>query len=86
MKKILKLFDKSKTLQIILDKCIIGSFILLATFLINKNLENAKTKNKIAEHSVSRFINATNDIWKKIDEVEMLSSEICRDAFVYTLE
>ena len=47
MKKILKLFDESKTLQIILDKCIIGIFILLAAFLINKNLENAKTKNKI---------------------------------------
>lgn len=86
MKKILKLFDESKTLQIILDKCIIGIFILLAAFLININLENAKTKNKIAELSVSRFINATNDIWKKIDEVEMLSSEICSDAFVYTLK
>lgn len=49
MKKILKLFDESKTLQIILDKCIIGIFILLAAFLININLENAKTKNKIAE-------------------------------------
>ena len=47
MKKILKLFDESKTLQIILDKCIIGIFILLAAFLININLENAKTKNKI---------------------------------------
>ena len=73
-------------MQIILDKCIIGIFILLAAFLININLENAKTKNKIAELSVSRFINATNAIWKKIDEVEMLSSEICSDALVYTLE
>lgn len=86
MKKILKLFDESKTLQIILDKCIIGIFILSAAFLININLENAKTKNKIAELSVSRFINTTNDIWKKIDEVEMLSSKICSDAFVYALE
>ena len=48
MKKILKLFDESKTLQIILDKCIIGIFILLAAFLININLENAKTKNNVA--------------------------------------
>ena len=86
MKNLLKIIDDSKTLQIILDKCIIGIFILLAAFLININLENAKTKNKIAELSVSSFINATNDIWKKIDEVEMLSSEICSDAFVYTLE
>lgn len=86
MKNLLKVIDDSKTLQIILDKCIIGIFILLAAFLININLENAKTKNKIAELSVSRFINATNAIWKKIDEVEMLSSEICSDAFVYTLK
>lgn len=86
MKNLLKVIDDSKTLQIILDKCIIGIFILLAAFLININLENAKTKNKIAELSVSRFINATNAIWKKIDEVEMLSSEICSDALVYTLE
>lgn len=86
MKNLLKVIDESKTLQIILDKCIIGIFILLAAFLINKNLENAKTKNKIAELSVSRFINATNDIWKKIDEVEMLSSKICSDAFVYNLK
>ena len=86
MKNLLKKFDESKTLQIILDKCFIGIFVFLATFLINKNLETIKSKNVIAELSVSRFINATNDIWKKIDEVEMLSSEICRDAFVYTLE
>ena len=49
MKNLLKVIDDSKTLQILLDKCIIGIFILLAAFLININLENAKTKNKIAE-------------------------------------
>lgn len=47
MKKILKLFDESKTLQIILDKCIIGIFILLAAFLININLEMQKLKIKL---------------------------------------
>ncbi len=86
MKKFLKMIDESKAWQIILDKCIIGIFILFAAFLININLENAKTKNKIAEISVSRFIDATNDIWKKIDEVEVLSSELRSGAFIYSLE
>lgn len=47
MKNLLKVIDDSKTLQIILDKCIIGIFILLAAFLININLEMQKLKIKL---------------------------------------
>lgn len=86
MKKLLKIIDNSKTLQILLEKFLIGLFIMLAAYCIDRKLETFKTRNAIAEVSISRFINSTNDIWKKIDEVEMLSSEICSDAFVYTLE
>ena len=86
MKKLLKIIDNSKTLQILLEKFLIGLLIMLAAYCIDRKLETFKTRNAIAEVSISRFINATNDIWKKIDEVEMLSSEICSDAFVYTLE
>lgn len=86
MKEFLDRVDKSKTLQIILDKVIIGFFILLATFFINRNLETVKTKNSIAEISVARFIDVTIEIWKKIDEVERLSSELRSTAFIYTLE
>lgn len=86
MKKLLKIIDNSKTLQILLEKFLIGLLIMLAAYCIDRKLETFKTRNAIAEVSISRFINSTNDIWKKIDEVEMLSSEICSDAFVYTLE
>lgn len=86
MKKLLKIIDNSKTLQIFLEKFLIGLLIMLAAYCIDRKLETFKTRNAIAEVSISRFINSTNDIWKKIDEVEMLSSEICSDAFVYTLE
>lgn len=86
MKNLLKVIDDSKTLQILLEKFLIGLLIMLAAYCIDRKLETFKTRNAIAEVSISRFINSTNDIWKKIDEVEMLSSEICSDAFVYTLE
>ena len=86
MKKILKLFDESKTLQILLEKFLIALLIMLATYCINRNLEAFKTRNTIAEVSISKFINSTNDIWKKIDEFEDLTSELCSDAFIYILK
>lgn len=47
MKKILKLFDESKTLQILLEKFLIALLIMLATYCINRNLEAFKTRNTI---------------------------------------
>ena len=86
MKNLLKVIDDSKTLQILLEKFLIALLIMLATYCINRNLEAFKTRNTIAEVSISKFINSTNDIWKKIDEFEDLTSELCSDAFIYILK
>lgn len=86
MKKLLKIIDNSKTLQILLEKFLIGLLIMLAAYCIDRKLETFKTRNAIAEVSISRFINSTNDIWKKIDEFEDLTSELCSDAFIYILK
>ena len=86
MKNLLKVIDDSKTWQILLEKFLIALLIMLATYCINRNLEAFKTRNTIAEVSISKFINSTNDIWKKIDEFEDLTSELCSDAFIYILK
>ena len=86
MNNLLKVIDDSKTLQILLEKFLIALLIMLATYCINRNLEAFKTRNTIAEVSISKFINSTNDIWKKIDEFEDLTSELCSDAFIYILK
>lgn len=82
MRNLLKVIDDSKTLQILFEKFLIALLIMLATYCINRNLEAFKTRNTIAEVSISKFINSTNDIWKKIDEFEDLTSELCSDAFI----
>ena len=61
MKNLLKVIDDSKTLQILLEKFLIALLIMLATYCINRNLEAFKTRNTIAEVSISKFINSTNE-------------------------
>lgn len=83
---ILKFCDNSKTIQIIIDKLIVGLIIILVTFGINRTIEKIKIQNSIAQVSISKFIDTCNTTWNMINIAEKDSSDLASSAFIFRLK
>lgn len=83
---ILKFCDNSKTIQIIIDKLIVGLIIILVSFNINKTIEKIKTRNSIAQVSISKFIDTCNTTWNMINIAEKDSFDLVYKALIFKLE
>lgn len=83
---ILKFCDNYKTIQIIIDKLIVGLIIILVTFGINRTIEKIKIQNSIAQVSISKFIDTCNTTWNMINIAEKDSSDLASSAFIFRLK